>query len=287
VHAPAIDSALAARLYEQSRATEWAVPVERFEAALAASLAHARAAAAGGGIDAERYASALHLEDLALALACAAGHDGAWQHFIAHHRPLLQRAAAAIDPAGGAELADTIWAELFEKSLFRYFHGRSKLSTWLRAVLAQRHIDRIRTARRLEPLPDDGAHLPAPDSEAPDPERVRFVQVMRDALSAAVAALSSQDRLRLGLYYARDMKLAAIGKLLGEHEATVSRQLARTRREIRAATEDCLKRKHGLDDRAVSECFQSVAADAGELDLADLLGTSGARKNAAADRSTK
>ena len=31
------------------------------------------------------------------------------------------------------------------QSLFRYFHGRSSLTTWLRAVLAQRHVDRLRS----------------------------------------------------------------------------------------------------------------------------------------------
>ena len=41
------------------------------------------------------------------------------------------------------ELADSLFAELYglsaEKrgSLLRYFHGRSSLKTWLRAVLAQ------------------------------------------------------------------------------------------------------------------------------------------------------
>src|SRR5471032_2333407 len=91
----------------------------------------------------ERCLSALHLEDLALACACAAGDEGAWEHFVLEHRPLLYRAADAIDPGGGArELADSLYADLFglrdregeRQSLFRYFHGRSRLSTWLRAV---------------------------------------------------------------------------------------------------------------------------------------------------------
>ena len=92
------------------------------------------------------------------------------------HRPRLYRAADALDPAGGArDLADSLYADLYgfpdrqgkRKSLFRYFHGRSSLSTWLRAVLAQRHVDRLRTARRLEPLPTK-THLPLrPKRRAP------------------------------------------------------------------------------------------------------------------------
>ena len=77
------------------------------------------------------------------------------------HRPGLYRAADAIAPGGnGRELADSLYADLFglqsqggeRRSLFRYFHGRSSLATWLRAVLAQRHVDGIRTGRRFEPL---------------------------------------------------------------------------------------------------------------------------------------
>ena len=51
----------------------------------------------------------LHLEDLALACACAAGDEEAWEHFVLEQRPLLYRAADAIDPGGGArDLADSL-----------------------------------------------------------------------------------------------------------------------------------------------------------------------------------
>ena len=92
--------------------------------------------------------------DLALACACAAGDERAWEHFISVQRPVLYRAADALDPSGAArELADSLYADLYglrdggggHASLFRYFHGRSSLSTWLRAVLAQRHVDRLRS----------------------------------------------------------------------------------------------------------------------------------------------
>ena len=294
MHAPALDAPLVARLFEQSGAAAWELSVEQFEATLAASLASAHARAGGATVDADKYLSGLHVADLALAAACAAGCSTAWEHFDRHYRPLLQRAAAAIDHTGSAELADSLFGDLFgletkagvRQSLFRYFHGRSKLSTWLRAVLAQRHVDRVRISKRHEPLPDEDQALPAPASPAAaEPERARFVRVMRETLSTAIAGLASQDRLRLSLYYAEDMTLASIGKMLGEHEATVSRQLARTRREIRKATEERL-RATGLDDQGIVECFQSVTADAGELDLGDLLGTS-TRKNAARNRSTK
>jgi hypothetical protein len=47
-----------------------------------------------------------------------------------------------------------------------------------------------------------------------------------------------------------------------EHEATVSRQLARARGVVREAVERELRTKHGMDDRTVAECLRAAAEDA-------------------------
>jgi RNA polymerase sigma-70 factor (ECF subfamily) len=267
------------RLHRQSGAATWQVSPERFGAVLTASLEKASVKSPS---DVEKYLEGLHLADLALACACADGHDPAWEHFVREYRPALYRAAGALDPSGGArDLADAIYGDLFSRSLFRYFHGRSSLATWLRAVLAQRHVDRVRSGRRVDPLPEDEspAAIPAP-SRPPDPDRARQLAVVQQALARAVAGLSPQDRLRMSCYYAQDLTLAQTGKLLGEHEATVSRQLARTRRDIRSEVERLLKLQ-GLSDAAVSECFSAIADDAGAVDLQTMLG----RKESNPDRS--
>jgi RNA polymerase sigma-70 factor (ECF subfamily) len=166
-----------------------------------------------------------------------------------------------------------------------YFHGRSSLATWLRAVLSQRYIDRVRAAKRLEPLDDDAAlELPAPSrpGSAGDPDRARLFPMLMQALRAAVAALSARDRLRLHCYYSQELTLAQTGRVLREHEATVSRQLARARRAIRQAVERHLRNEARLSDQEISACFETALADPGSLDLRELLG----RKNSTADRST-
>lgn len=295
---PELTPSLVARLHEQARAERWRLTQERFEAALLASLAHAKSA--GDIKDVESYLGGLHLEDLALAVACGDGVEVAWEHFLSAYRAPMNRAAMAIDPGGGTELADSLYAELYglqakggeRQTLFRYFHGRSKLGTWLRAVMSQRHIDRIRATKRHDPIPEEDGVASTPmalTTEArpaiADPERARFVSAMRSALAEAIASIEPKDRLRLACYYADDMKLAAIGKMLGEHEATVSRHLTRTRLEIRAAAEAWLRDRHGMNGEAVEECFRSVAEDAGSLDLSELLGDAGARKKPLAGRS--
>jgi RNA polymerase sigma-70 factor (ECF subfamily) len=294
-----IDAKLVERLYRQANGDRWRVPMERFARALETS---AERAFSGSNVDArelERYLSSLHLEDLALACACAAGDDQAWEHFVLEQRPHLYRAADALEAGGGArDLADSLYADLFglgdrdgaRQSLFRYFHGRSTLATWLRAVLSQRHVDRLRANRRLDPLPaEESSSALAASSVPAEPERERYVALMQRALAHAVAALAARDRLRLACYYAQQLTLAQTGRMLSEHEATSSRQLTRTRAAIRAAVEEELKTE-GLTPAEIEQCFASVADDAGPLDLRELLAVAGspepARKKSASDRSS-
>lgn len=228
--------------------------------------------------------------DLDLARRCAAGEPAAWDRFVREYRPVLYRAADALDSSGGArDLADSLYAELYgitggdrkRESLFRYFHGRSSLATWLRAVLTQRYVDRIRAERRLEPLPgEDRADL----REPADPRHARYVAILCDALSRAVARLGNTDRLRLAYYYLHDLTLAQTGRLLKEHEATASRQLMRTRQSIREAVERELRERHRLTDAQITDCLASVSADSGPLDLTRILHVSD-RKAASPERS--
>ena len=287
--------ALVARALERARPELWGLDQAAFSRVVETTIARA-AADDGPGFDPSRCVESLHLGDLALAAACAAGHERAWDHFVREYRPALYRAAAAIDAENGRELADSLYAELFgipddggeRRSLFRYFSGRSKLATWLRAVLAQRHVDLLRARRRLTSLPEDDT-LAAPRSTSSAPEHARFARLIELVFTAAVAALGDRDRLRLSLYYVRDLTLAEIGRLLREHEGTVSRHLSRTRKDLRAAMEVRLRDEHGLDPGGIEDCFRAVLDDAGELDLARAIGVvpeGGYGKNHARDRSS-
>jgi RNA polymerase sigma-70 factor (ECF subfamily) len=263
--------------------------VARFGAAVEASLERALRGVEADRREIVRQASALHLEDLALATACTDGHEQAWEHFVREHRPGLYRAADALDPGGGArELADALYGDLFglqnregeRRSLLVYYHGRSALGTWLRAVLAQRVVDRARANKRLEPL-TDRPQATSPPAMSADPECARRVELLGRVLTTAVARLEPRDRQRLSCYYREQLTLAQTGRLLGEHEATVSRQLARTRRVLRGEIEARL-RANGLSPDEIAECFGAAVDDVGPLDLGEVF----ARKNPAAERST-
>jgi RNA polymerase sigma-70 factor (ECF subfamily) len=234
----------------------------------------------------EDYLKSLHLEDLALACACSLGIEPAWEFFMAHFRQDLRSAASAMlrasgcaDDARAGELADSLHAELYgvrtdrdgrRKSLFEYFHGRSKLSTWLRAVLAQRQVDLLRMTSKMVPLGTEQ------DEEAPtgmrastasvpvDPHREIYLKRFDRALSAALASLAPRERMILACYYVDGLRLAEIGRMLDEHESTVSRQLERVRQGLRDSVTRALQQEIAASNGRGAE----PALDAAQIELA-------------------
>ena len=291
-------SFLVEKLYAQSHAARWGPTLERFVLSLERSVAKRFSGESAPRQKIEDYLASLHLEDLALACACAAGCESAWEHFFASYRHYLYSAAAAITkrPASDAyarEFADSLYATLYGRetaigrvSLFNHFHGRSKLSTWLRAVLAQRYIDVLRQEKRLESLDDDEGFeklLPAKlhsNWQPADPSHSRYLHLLADALKRAISSLNELDRARLISYYLKDLTLAEIGKTMNEHEATVSRKLERVRLELKekviailksgCASTNGVDAKPGLDDAQIQLCFE-YATEAWPFDFSQLL----------------
>ena len=269
----AVSGRLVEKLARRAEAGRWNLQAEEFASALRRSVAHRFAGRPPSPAEVEQYLESLHLEDLALACACALGTESAWDHFVREYRPILLRMASRGQQEDRArDVADSIYSELYglgeregaRASLFDYFHGRSSLAGWLKAVVAQRLVDRARAARRFDPLPEDDVPASAtpgsPDFEL-DPDRQRFLGLVRRALAAALAALEPRDKLRLSLYYVQEMRLAAVGRVLGESEATSSRKLDRTRSALRTAVERQLRETERLTDAQVDQCFEHARTD--------------------------
>jgi RNA polymerase sigma-70 factor len=258
---------LAGELHAEAMCARWGLPPEAFAESLRRSAEKRFGGAQPDPSEVEVYLKSLHLEDLGLACACGEGIEMAWQFFIAHFRQDLRNAASAMlrgsgrtDDARAEELADSLYAELYgvrsgadgrRKSLFEYFHGRSKLSTWLRAVLAQKQVDMFRTSGRTVSLqaemegdvPRELARRTESVPADPDPHRQRYLGRFDRALSAALASLAPRERMILACYYVDQLTLAEIGRLLREHESTVSRQLERMRRALRESVTQALQRE--------------------------------------------
>ncbi|HEX2713693.1 MAG TPA: sigma-70 family RNA polymerase sigma factor [Candidatus Acidoferrales bacterium] len=290
-HARSVEGLLA-----KTEAPRWGLTRARFAEALHRSAEHRFRGTNPAAAEVTAYLESLHVEDLALACACSDGNEQAWDDFVRRYRDDLHLAARAItggkgqSSSGGGDarahdLADSLYAELYglgqhasrRRSLFDYFHGRSKLSTWLRAILAQRHVDFLRASQRTEPLGDRQEAYVAETLRThgspvlPDPDRVRYLDTLRAALLEALAALAPRDRLRLAYYYVQERTLAEIGRILGEHEATASRNLERTRGALRKQVERTLRAEKRLTDAQVQLCFE-YALEEWPFDLSGALG---------------
>jgi RNA polymerase sigma-70 factor (ECF subfamily) len=278
-----LDAALVRRLYQRAGASAWDVGVKRFARALERSAERRFGTSHASEGEVAAFVESLHLADLALACACDDGHEAAWNHFITRLRPSLYAAAGAIAGVSGArELADSVYADLYgvrgargeRRTLFAYFDGRSSLITWVRAIVARTHVDEFRAQRRLEPLPDPAEEprsLERVVQEPVDLDRRRFADALRTAFAAAVAGLHPEDRLRLAYYYTHELTLAQIGRVMREHEATVSRKLERARRRIREGVVGELARA-GFTAAEVAERMAALAEVDLSVDLSGMLG---------------
>jgi RNA polymerase sigma-70 factor len=269
-------SELIERLYAQSGAARWNLPSITFAAALFRSYAHRFGELTSASSAAERivFLESLHIEDLALATACREGDDAAWANFMATYRTMIEAFARATinDPGGAQEVANSIWADLYglgekngvRKSPLDSYHGRSSLKSWLRVVVVRREADVWRSSRKAVSLDGNGVaqHQKAtiPD-DTTSPDRHRLLPLLSEAVNAAISELDSEDKLRLCYYYVQELTLAEIAALVGEHESTVSRGLARARVKIRAVVERALRRTYHLSNDQINRCFEYAVED--------------------------
>jgi len=252
---------------------QWKIPENSVRETLERSVASWGGLARSESV--EVYLDSLRAEDLALAIACRAGIAAAWETFIEKYRPILYAAARAIcrEEMVAREIADSMWAELYgvnargeqRRSLLAYFHGRSSLATWLRAIIAQRHIDSVRGSKRFAPLDYTESHDSRASQESvdpPEPGHWRMMEIFAAVLSAAIAALAGKDRVRLGYYYRDELTLREVARAMDEHESTVSRKLERTRRELRRSVERELRRTHRMSSEQIQLCYDHASEDA-------------------------
>ncbi len=265
---------VATAFYERSGAAAYGLSAEQFAAILdeilrkyfdpAANSAHASAD------QKTAFCAGLRLEELALARACAAGNERAWQDFISRYRQKLHSMALHItrDGAHAAELADSLFADLYgvnardgvRSSKLVFYTGRGSLEGWLRTVMAQEFINRYRKQKRTVSLEEQTAE--GMQFAAPVPEPVSTSDRRLDAATdEALAELSPEDRFTLASYYLDGQTLAEIARTLGLHESSISRRLDRLATGLR---------KRILAGLRMQGMSHAQATEALEIDVRDL-----------------
>jgi RNA polymerase sigma-70 factor (ECF subfamily) len=211
----------------------------------------------------------LRIEELALARACAAGSNPAWEIFLTRYREKLYLSALRVarEDSAARELADTLYADLYgtttrdgqRVSKLSSYTGRGSLEGWLRTVLAQEYVNRYRRTKRLVSLDEEseeGMQFRAPDPE-PAPARD---QRLEQALDEALAYLSGEDRTILSAYYLDGRTLAEIARMLGVHESTISRKVDKLAKALRKQILAGLVRR-GLSRRQAEEAIEVDVRD--------------------------
>jgi RNA polymerase sigma-70 factor (ECF subfamily) len=184
----------------------------------------------------------LKLEELALARACAAGHELAWQVFLTRYREKLYDIARGItkEDSRARDLADSIYGDLYgtserdgcRVSRLSSYMGRGSLEGWLRTVLAQEFVNRYRKQKRLvslEEQEEEGVQFSSADPGPVAPVDSR----LGAAVDTALGQLGAEDRLILAAYYLDNRTLTEIGRLVGVHESTICRRLEKLLKGLR------------------------------------------------------
>jgi len=240
-----------------------------------------------------KFIDEMQADDLCLIIACERGDERAWNDLVERFTATVRSAArsASKNEDAAEDLAQSIWAELYglrtrkdgmPASKLAYYSGRGSLAGWLRAVVAQLAVDVFRKQSRLVQTEEDTdlerlarvaecqpivAGIPSPEESISN----RFAQTdMQQALNQSVQELPAEDRLLVKLYYFDNLRLREAGAVLGVHEATASRRLARIQTDLRKRVTKILVDERGWTQAETERSFAEVAQHL-DTDLESLL----------------
>jgi RNA polymerase sigma-70 factor (ECF subfamily) len=218
---------------------------------------------------AAEFCGSLRLEELALARACAAGSERAWEIFLTRYRAKLYDVASYIakESSAARELADSLYADLYgtserdgkRVSKLAFYTGRGSLEGWLRTVLAQEYVNRYRKRRRLVSLDEEaeeGVQFAAVQTEPAASADPRLEQ----AIDHALKALPAEDKYVLASYFLDNRTLAEVARTLGVHESTISRKVDKLAKNLRKQILNNLTRS-GLSRRQAEEALLTDVRD--------------------------
>ncbi len=224
---------------------------------------------AGAETETRTFLLSLRVDELALARACVAGNNSAWEVFLTKYREKLYLSALRIarEDSAARELADGLYADLYgtttregqRVSKLASYTGRGSLEGWLRTVLAQEYVNRYRRTKRLVSLEEEaeeGVQFRAPEPDPVTPADNRLAR----AAGAVLAGLPAEDRMVLAAYYLDGRTLAEIARMLHVHESTISRKLDKLAKGLRKQIIAALT-QNGMSRRQAEEAMETDVRD--------------------------
>jgi RNA polymerase sigma-70 factor len=185
-----------------------------------------------------QFLSDLQINDLFMALACAAGNERAWWEFDTQHRGYLERVARhlARTDTNAEEVIDSVYVELYgtrivdgvRMSKFATYTGRGSLRGWLRTIVWHALVDLHRASHdevsldeMTETVGEGHAQStflqPAQGGEGEMVDsivRERYSQATVAALEKGFSSLENHEKLLLLYYHVENLKLREIARLV-------------------------------------------------------------------------
>lgn len=207
----------------------------------------------------------LHVEDLALAFACASRHPAALRAFERDYAATMTEVATkfADDPAGADEIVQSVREKLFgtrgDARIVEYA-GRAPLRKWLRVCVRRAGLDFARArGREVVPAGDERlvADLQAGSLDADYVKRT-YGDVFQDAFTAALAGLDKRERTILRHHLVHGLKLEEIAGMYRVSRRTVTRWIAGAREQLLQSIRDTVQSRLQIPDAELTSFLRIV-----------------------------
>lgn len=196
-----------------------------------------------------------HLEDLALAWACAAGDPAAARVFEARFIPNAHKALAKLGYQSTVQDDVVSWlrGELFgrDRSSFTGYSGKSPLEGWLRAIVVNEAM-RKNKRRGRDVTPEAAADIPVPEAGL-NAMRGAYGAEFTTAMKESFAALTVEQRNLLRQSFLDGLSIDALAKLYDVHRATAARRIVAAREALSEGVKARLKERLGLGSSTVEQ----------------------------------
>ncbi len=170
-------------------------------------------------------------EDAALVAAAGAGDAAAFRSLVDRHLSAALAVARRMlrDDAEAEDIAQEALLRLW-RSAEGLEVGPHGLRPWLRRVVANLCVDRMRSGKRLSVVED------VPDRVEPATQLAHLqAQDVSHRVDAALKALPDRQRMALTLFHYEGLSQIEVGRIMGISDEAVESLLARARRSLKGA----------------------------------------------------
>ncbi|HEX3697251.1 MAG TPA: sigma-70 family RNA polymerase sigma factor [Polyangia bacterium] len=228
--------------------------------------------------DAAAALKTLHLTDLYLACAAGLGVAQARERFVSQFLLPIESAVRAIGNSAG--FVEDVRQEIHERLLLPssgppkilQYGGRAALASWVGVAARRAALQVLRERGARQRLAQDTADEELGVQLDPELEYVknRYREAFKVAVSGAIAALSTRERMILRLHCVGGLSLARIATMLAVDESTVSRWEKRARETIFGGTNVRLSENLGVAHDDLPSLVRLVSSQL-QLSVARLL----------------